>query len=49
MTVSQFIQIKRLMEKSFEWNMDVYWDALKQACENVGIQKLDSAEENGKD
>lgn len=40
MTVSQFSQIKRLMEKSFEWNMDVYWDALKQACDEIGIQPL---------
>ena len=46
MTASQFIALKRLMEKSFEWNMDIYWDALRQACENIGIEPLNKNTDN---
>ena len=49
MTVSQFNELKRLMEKSFEWNMDIYWDALRQACENLGIEPLNKSDEDEKD
>lgn len=40
MTPDQYKALVRAMEKSYEWNMDIYWDALKQACENVGINPL---------
>ncbi len=49
MTVSQFNELKRLMEKSFEWNMDIYWDALRQACENLGIEPLNKSDEDEED
>ncbi len=44
MTVAQFNELKRLMEKSFEWNMDIFWDALRQACENLGLPTLKTDE-----
>ncbi len=44
MTVAQFNELKRLMEKSFEWKMDIYWDALRQACENLGLPTLKTDE-----
>ena len=40
MTPDQYKALVRAMKKSYEWNIDVYWDALKQACENVGINPL---------
>lgn len=40
MTSDQYKALVRAMKKSCEWNMDVYWDALKQACENIGINPL---------
>ena len=46
MTVPQFNKLKRIMEKSFEWNVDIYWDALRQACENLGIEPLNKNKED---
>lgn len=49
MTVSQFNALERAMKKAYEWNMDIYWDALRQACENVGIEPLNKNEEDEED
>lgn len=46
MTAEQFGQLVWQMEKCFEWHMDIYWDALRQACENVGITPLNSSEDD---
>lgn len=46
MTSEQYKALVRAMKKSCEWNMDVYWDALKQACENVGIAPLNNSEDD---
>lgn len=48
MTVAVFKELRRLMEKSFEWNMDIYWDALRQACENLGLPTLKTDESSTK-
>lgn len=40
MTSDQYKQLVRAMSKSYEANMDIYWIALRQACENVGITPL---------
>lgn len=47
MTPEQFKQLTRAMEKSVEWNMDVYWDALRQACANMGVEPLNKTSKNG--
>lgn len=44
MTPEQYKEMVRAMKKSYEWNMDIYWDALKQACENVGVTPLNTSE-----
>lgn len=49
MTPDQYKALVRAMEKSYEWNMDIYWDALKQACENVGITPLNASEDDEED
>lgn len=49
MTPEQYKQLARAMSKSYEWNMDIYWDALRQACENVGIEPLAKTEDDGED
>lgn len=49
MTPDQYKALVRAMKKSCEWNMDVYWDALKQACENVGITPLNNSEDDEED
>lgn len=49
MTPEQYKQLVRAMSKSYEWNMDIYWDALRQACENVGIEPLTKTEDDGED
>lgn len=49
MTPDQYKALVRAMKKSCEWNMDVYWDALKQACENVGITPLNISENDEED
>lgn len=49
MTPEQFKQLAKAMNKSYEWNMDIYWNALEQACENVGITPLNAAEDDEKD
>lgn len=49
MTPDQYKALVRAMKKSCEWNMDVYWDALKQACENVGITPLNNSEDDEAD
>ena len=49
MTRDQYKKLVQAMKKSCEWNMDIYWDALKQACENVGITPLNAAEDDEKD
>lgn len=49
MTPDQYKALVRAMKKSCEWNMDVYWDALKQACENVGIAPLNNSEDDEED
>lgn len=49
MTPDQYKALVRAMEKSYEWNMDIYWDALKQACENVGITPLNASENDEED
>ena len=49
MTPDQYKALVRAMKKSYEWNMDIYWDALKQACENVGIEPLTKTEDDGED
>lgn len=49
MTPEQYKEIVRLMKKSYEWNMNIYWDALRQACENVGITPLNSSEDDEED
>lgn len=46
MTAEQFGQLVWQMEKCFEWHMDIYWDALRQACENVGIAPLNNSEDD---
>lgn len=46
MTSDQYKALVRAMKKSYEWNMDIYWDALRQACENVGITPLNSSEDD---
>lgn len=46
MTSDQYKQLVRAMSKSYEENMDIYWDALRQACENVGIIPLNSSEDD---
>lgn len=46
MTPEQYKELVRLMKKSYEWNMDIFWDALRQACENVGITPLNSSEDD---
>lgn len=46
MTPEQYKELIRLMKKSYEWNMDIFWDALRQACENVGITPLNSSEDD---
>lgn len=46
MTSDQYKALVRAMKKSYEWNMDIYWDALRQACENVGITPLNSFEDD---
>lgn len=48
-TPDQYKALVRAMKKSCEWNMDVYWDALKQACENVGITPLNASEDDEED
>lgn len=40
MTPDQYKALIRAMKKSCEWNMDIYWEALKQACENISINPL---------
>lgn len=47
MTPEQFKQLAKAMNKSYEWNMDIYWDALRQACENIGIEPLNKTEDDG--
>lgn len=49
MTPEQYKQLVKAMSKSREWNMDIYWDALSQACENVGIEPLNKTEDDGED
>lgn len=49
MTPEQYKQLVWAMSKSYEWNMDIYWDALRQACENVGIEPLTKTEDDGED
>lgn len=49
MTPDQYQALVRAMKKSCEWNMAVYWDALKQACENVGITPLNNSEDDEED
>lgn len=49
MSPEQYKELVTAMKKSYEWNMDIYWDALKQACENVGITPLNTAEDDEKD
>lgn len=46
MTSDQYKALVRAMKKSYEWNMDIYWDALRQACKNVGITPLNSSEDD---
>lgn len=49
MTASQFNELTRLMEKSVEFNMDIYWDALKQACERLELPMLKKSDGDGED
>lgn len=49
MTPEQYKELVTAMKKSYEWNMDIYWDALKQACENVGITSLNASEDDEED
>lgn len=49
MTPDQYKKLVQAMKKSYEWNMDIYWDALKQACENIGITPLNAPEDDEED
>lgn len=49
MTPEQYKELARAMKKAMEWNMDIYWIALRQACENVEITPLNTSEANGED
>lgn len=47
LTPDQFQQFVGLMKKAYEWNMDIYWDALRQACEHLELEPLNESEEDG--
>lgn len=47
MTVEQVNELEKLLQKTFEGSMDVYWDTLRQACEKLGLSQLNTMEENG--
>lgn len=49
MTPEQYKELVQAMKKAMEWNMDIYWIALRQACENVEITPLNTTEANGED
>lgn len=40
MTDDQFQNLAWAMAKAYEFNMDMYWDALQQSCEHVGLALL---------
>lgn len=40
MTDDQFQSLAWAMCKAYEFNMDIYWDALQQSCEHVGLTPL---------
>lgn len=49
MTDSQFQSLAWAMTKAYEFNTDIYWDALRQACENLGIEPLNLDGKNEED
>lgn len=40
MTDDQFQSLAWAMCKAYEFNMDIYWDALQQSCEHIGLTPL---------
>lgn len=40
MTNDQFLSLALAVSKAYEFNMDMYWDALRQACEDVNLTPL---------
>lgn len=44
MTDDQFQRLAWAMGKAYEFNMDMYWDALQQSCEHVGLTPINKDE-----